>query len=216
MSAADTNKSVTQLREIFTLLSTAVEKLASEWELRSSKDPLHTDTKGVDSSVSHVEYNTVKTVLAAVGSLESLILEPHARVISLSISYTIARALHIAAENNIAEVLARAGDDGLLAADLARSTGIEEKKLCKYTSQPMDGELFLADLSVGRIMRSLTSHHIFQEVKEDCFANNHVSQVLVGDAPFRSHILMKCVLPSHPKTLLHVPDIRQGPDSLHG
>jgi hypothetical protein len=44
-------------------------------------------------------------------------------------------------------------------------------------------------------MRSLTSHHVFQEVDEDCFANNHVSQVLVGDAPFRSLITMKFVLP---------------------
>lgn len=31
----------------------------------------------------------------------------------------------------------------------------------------------------------------FQEVKEGCFANNHVSQVLVGDVPFQAFIIMK-------------------------
>ncbi|CZR56846.1 related to O-methyltransferase [Phialocephala subalpina] len=172
MSAADTSKPVAQLREILSLLSTAVEKIASEWELHSSHDSHHGSREATDSSVSHTEYDAVNTVLAAVGSLESLVLEPHVHLISMSMSYTIARALHIAAEHNVADLLARAGEEGLHAADLARSTGIEEKKLC-------------------RIMRSLTSHHVFQEVEEDCFANNHVSGVLVGDAPFRAHVLTK-------------------------
>ena len=131
MSATDTKKNVIQLREILSLLSTAVEKIASEWELRSSEDSLHARNEGADSSESHDEYDAVKTVLAAVGSLESLIMEPHVRLISLSTSYTIARALHIAAENSVAEVLARAGESGLRATHLARSTGIDEKKLCK-------------------------------------------------------------------------------------
>lgn len=145
MSRPDIDKRVTQLREIFSLLSTAVEKVASEWELRSSEDTLHARTEGAESTVSHAEYDAVKTVLAAVGSLESLIQEPHVRLISLSTSYTIARALHIAAENNVAELLAGAGDDGLRAVDLARSTGIEEKKLCKYVSWTTGGDLCLAE-----------------------------------------------------------------------
>lgn len=46
---------------------------------------------------------------------------------------------------------------------------------------------------VGRILRALVSHHVFREVKEGYFANNEVSQVLVGDEPFRSLIVMKFV-----------------------
>jgi hypothetical protein len=126
------NKSVTQLREIVSLLSAAVEKVAAEWEGQPGKDPLNGQTEGARSSVSHAEKQTVKTVLAAVGSLESLIVDPHERLLALSTSYTIARAVHIVAENNVAELLAQAGDGGLRAVDLARSTGIEEKKLCEY------------------------------------------------------------------------------------
>lgn len=146
MSAADNDRRVTELREIVSLLSTAVEKLISERKEGSSKDFVHTKTEDTGSTISHAEHDAVKTVLAAAGSLESLVVEPHVRLISLSTSYTISRALHIAAENNIAEVLAQAGDDGLRVVELARSTGIEEKKLCKYVSKTRSGEVCLAEL----------------------------------------------------------------------
>jgi hypothetical protein len=45
----------------------------------------------------------------------------------------------------------------------------------------------------GRIMRALVSQHVFREVDEGRFANNHISRVLVGDVPFQSLIIMKCV-----------------------
>ena len=132
------NKPIAQLREILSLLSTAVETIASEWELHSNEGLLNGEAGYTASSASHTKYNAVKTVLAAVGSLESLVVEPHVRLISLSTSYTIARALHIAAERNVAELLARAGDDGIHATELARLTGIEEKKLCKNVSKTTD------------------------------------------------------------------------------
>lgn len=40
-------------------------------------------------------------------------------------------------------------------------------------------------------MRALVSHHVFQEVAEERFANNHVSATLSRDAAFRAHIMMK-------------------------
>jgi hypothetical protein len=131
MTATHDEKPVAQLREILALLSTAVEQLACEWESRLGTGICHAELENVGSNVTHAEYKTVKTVLAAVGSLESLIVEPHAHLFSMATSYTIARALHVAAENNVAEVLAGAGEGGLRAAELATSTGIEEKKLSK-------------------------------------------------------------------------------------
>lgn len=132
MSTPSSRKSVVQLREILALLSAAVEDIASEWELSSNEDYPRGENKLSDATKSHTEYDAVKTVLAAVGSLESLIVDPYVRLITLSASYTIARALHIAAEINVAELLEQGGDDGVHASILARSTGIEENKLCKH------------------------------------------------------------------------------------
>lgn len=42
-------------------------------------------------------------------------------------------------------------------------------------------------------MRTLVSNHIFIETAEGRFANNHVSEALVGDAAFRAIIVMKYV-----------------------
>ena len=146
MSTQDTDKPVAQLRETLALLSTAVEKIASEWEQRSDNRDIHAKM-GADLSISHVEHDAVKMVLAAIGSLESLIVEPHMRLNILSSSYTIPRALHIAAEKNVAEVLAQGKNNGVHAADLARSTGIEEKKLCKYVSKTRKGDMCLVEHS---------------------------------------------------------------------
>lgn len=40
-------------------------------------------------------------------------------------------------------------------------------------------------------MRALVSHHMFEEVSEDCFANNHVSAVLVGNPALRAYIVVQ-------------------------
>ncbi|KIW65329.1 hypothetical protein, variant [Phialophora macrospora] len=162
-----------QLREVSAILSAAVETLASEWESLPSRDTADPDVQRDGSrSVSWAEHDAAKVIFAAMGSLESLVQEPHSRLLNLSMSYFIARALHIAVEHRIADLLARAGKDGVSGTSLARSTGIEEGKIC-------------------RIMRALASHHIFQEVKDGCFANNHISQVLVDDAAFRANLVMK-------------------------
>ncbi|KIW97886.1 uncharacterized protein Z519_01470 [Cladophialophora bantiana CBS 173.52] len=164
MPSPRTNKPATQLRQILALLSVAVENLASEWESSPSQD--------TSSTMSHAECDAVKTIIASLGSLESLVLDPHTRLLNLSMSYLVSRALHIAAEHEIAELLSQDTNDGVSAAHLARVTGIEEGKLC-------------------RVMRTLTSHHIFQEIKEGWFANNHISQALVSDAAFQANIIMK-------------------------
>ncbi len=124
------DKPAQQTRDILNLLSANVERLASDWESTPNGDSVDTTSEDVGLPVSHAEYDAVKTILAALGSLESLVLNPHMRLSTLSMSYTTARALHIAAEHNIAELLAQHEDDGVPAAQLAKSTGIEEAKLC--------------------------------------------------------------------------------------
>ncbi|OAL29887.1 hypothetical protein AYO22_01793 [Fonsecaea multimorphosa] len=184
MPSSKADKPAAQLREVLALLSAAVESLASEWESSPGHDDAAasaTDTENAaaattttknTNTVSHAENDAVKVIIAALGSIESLVLDPHTRLLNLSMSYLIARALHVAAEHGVAELLARAEQGGVSAVQLAKETGIEEGKLC-------------------RVMRTLTSHHVFQEIEEGCFANNRISQALVGDAAFQANIVMK-------------------------
>jgi hypothetical protein len=146
MSVPRTIKDATQLREILFLLSTAVEKIASEWEPRLSGS-LHAKIDDAELILSHAEHDAIKTVQAAVGSLESLIVEPHMQLVCMATSFTIARALHIAAEGNVAELLSQAGKEGLSVTDLARETGIEEKKLCKCNIIESDRVIYLTAYS---------------------------------------------------------------------
>ncbi|KAM0813177.1 putative O-methyltransferase domain-containing protein [Seiridium cardinale] len=163
-----------QLREILALLSTAVEKVAREWERASDGDDAHSSEPG-DHVNAQSGYDPTKTALAALGSIESLITDPHRLLINMSSSYLVSRALHIVADHDIAAVLTRTGDNrGVHATELAKVTGLDKGKL-------------------RRIIRALTSHHIFQEVEEDIFANNHISKVLPGDPAFRAHITMNSV-----------------------
>ncbi|OAP57195.1 hypothetical protein AYL99_07933 [Fonsecaea erecta] len=166
MPSSMNSKPAAQLRAVLALLSVAVENLASEWESSPGDD------FASSSTVSHAEHDAVKVIIAALGSIESLVLDPHTRLLNLSMSYLISRALHVAAEHRLAELLARAEEGGATAGHLARTTGLEEGKLC-------------------RVMRTLTSHHVFQEVEEGRFANNRISQALVGDAAFQANIVMK-------------------------
>lgn len=77
-----------------------------------------------------------KTVLAAAGSLIELISEPSNRLIEVSMQYFEARALHLAAERRIPDLLssrARDGDQvaGLSVEEIGNETGIEPRKLCE-------------------------------------------------------------------------------------
>ncbi|KIV82206.1 hypothetical protein PV11_04333 [Exophiala sideris] len=174
MPAPQYEESAQQLRELLRLLSSAVETLLHERDVSPNSKLSDKGNKDATStgSTSHAEYNAVKVIRAALGSLESLVLDPHDLLLGFSSSYLLSRALHIVAEQNVAEHLAQGGQNGLHVSHLANISGMEEGKLC-------------------RIMRALVSNHIFIETDEGRFANNHVSEALVGDDAFRAIIMMK-------------------------
>jgi len=121
-----------QLRELLRLLSSAVESLAHERDVSLSSNVPGMGNKDTSISTAHPEDDAVKVIRAALGSLESLVLDPHELLLGFSSSYLLSRALHIAADQNIAEHLAQAGQDGLHVSHLARISGVEEGKLCKF------------------------------------------------------------------------------------
>ncbi|KAI1779176.1 hypothetical protein F4818DRAFT_403558 [Hypoxylon cercidicola] len=85
---------------------------------------------------SHKLWEAEKTIEAISGSLVELVSEPYQRVQQILTQFMESRALFIAAERNIPDLLAEAGDDGLEIKVLAEKTSIESKKLGKITASP--------------------------------------------------------------------------------
>lgn len=72
-----------------------------------------------------------RTIEAVSGALVELVCEPNQRIQQVLSLYSESRALFIATERRIPDLLAVAGDDGVDIEDLAVKTGIESRKLGK-------------------------------------------------------------------------------------
>lgn len=76
-------------------------------------------------------YNAQQTLRSAAGMLTELASDPKGRLLEVSSQYFEARALHIAADKRIPDMLAERGAEGLDVRTLANRCGIEHKKLCR-------------------------------------------------------------------------------------
>ncbi|KAM5383754.1 hypothetical protein ACJZ2D_001743 [Fusarium nematophilum] len=145
----------------------------------SSSDEQHNSTNSASAAADLPTwgiFNAQRALLAAAGTLTELVSQPENRLLEVSSQYFEARALHIAADARIPDLLA-AADGGVdngsgVAIDvLSAKVGIEPRKL-------------------SRLLRCLCSIHIFREVGPDVFANNIVSARLVSNEPLRAYILL--------------------------
>ncbi|PMD30938.1 S-adenosyl-L-methionine-dependent methyltransferase [Hyaloscypha variabilis F] len=121
--------------------------------------------------------------------LQSLFADPKVRLIEIGASFLEARALHIVAEKRIPDILVEGGESGVRIEDLAENAGLKALKL-------------------GRLMRTLCSIHVFDEVAPDVYTNNQTSAALVNNEPLRAYILLFALdvfsAADHlPKTLSH-------------
>jgi len=112
-----------------------------------------------------------RILLAATGTLTELVSEPSVRVLELGCQYWESRALYIAAERRIPDLLVSADGVVMTAEELGAKVGIEARKL-------------------DRVMRCLCSNHVFREVTGGKFANNRISAALVGNEPLRAYVLL--------------------------
>jgi hypothetical protein len=48
----------------------------------------------------------------------------------------------------------------------------------------------MIDSTIGRLMRTLCSIHVFDEVAPDVYTNNQTSAALVNNEPLRAYILL--------------------------
>lgn len=164
-------KDAAQLLELSGLFTTKVETVIQEWakeqELNASNDGA-----SPDMLPSLRLYEAQRTLLALTGKLTELVAEPSLRIMEFGCQYWESRALFIACERRIPDMLAtpQEGQTGVSIKALGEKTGIEADKL-------------------SRILRTLCSNHIFTEPSPDHFTNNVISAALVGNEPLRAYVL---------------------------
>ncbi|KAI0003445.1 S-adenosyl-L-methionine-dependent methyltransferase [Xylariaceae sp. FL0662B] len=165
--SADRSADIRKLRQVGQLVNSAIETIITEW---SNNPTPHESIDGLQVPAWEF-YNAQRILIAAAGTIEELVCDPSLRLLGFSTQYFESRALYIAADHRIPDLLASSGEKGLHVAAIAKHVGIQEEKL-------------------SRILRLLTSQHIFREVGPETFANNAVSQVLVHNEPLRAYIVM--------------------------
>ena len=158
-----------QLSDLFTTnVRTVIKEWAKEQEANASNDGA-----SPDMLPSLRLYEAQRTLLALTGKLTELIAEPSLRIMEVGCQYWESRALFIACERRIPDILAASEESAQLGVSvdrLGKQTGIEADKL-------------------SRILRTLCSNHIFAEPSPDHFTNNVISAALVGNEPLRAYIL---------------------------
>ena len=164
-------KDAAQLLELSELFSTNVQTVIQEWAKEQEPDA-NNDGASPDMLPSLRLHEAQRTLLALTGKLTELVAEPSLRIMEVGCQYWESRALYIACERRIPDMLVAVADikDGVSIKTLGAKTGIEADKLI-------------------RILRTLCSNHIFAEPSPDHFTNNVISAALVGNEPLRAYIL---------------------------
>lgn len=123
-----------KLVQLIELISSTSRTLLDEW----AKESADSNGDRIDDAASPLSqslpsrslYQAQRTLLAAAGVLTELVSEPSNRLLEVSSSYFESRALHIAAEKRVPDLLA-GKEGGVEIGVLAEKTGIEGRKLCK-------------------------------------------------------------------------------------
>jgi len=157
-----------ELRELIRMLTEASEVVIKEWEAAEQEPAV----EPVASLPSAGLYEARRVMIGACGMCVDLVQEPENRLSDVGFSYFLSRALHIAVQARVADVLDGADpNEGLSSEVIGEKVGINALKLT-------------------RVLRSLCTVHIFKEVKNGYFANSRTSQALVGNDYLRCWILV--------------------------
>lgn len=135
---AKTLTDVAQLYQTVDLLSKAVQVIVSEWA-KESEQLAGTATAGHPTSAaqilpSHELYDAQRIILAATGKLTELVQEPSVRILEVATQFQESRALYIAAERHIPDLLvAKDKVGGTPLSEISEKAKIESRKLCEYS-----------------------------------------------------------------------------------
>ncbi|PCH39010.1 S-adenosyl-L-methionine-dependent methyltransferase, partial [Wolfiporia cocos MD-104 SS10] len=148
-----------QLRDLLRLLNDSAEVIIKDWESGEQIAPVESGAPLPSPEV----YEATRIVTGACGMCLDLVQEPSSRLTEIACAYFLSRALHIAVQARVAEILADTDPtEGMSAALISEKTCINEQKLT-------------------RVLRTLCSVHVFNEVRDGSFANNRTSNALARD-----------------------------------
>jgi hypothetical protein len=137
-----TSAEADQLIHMSKLLSEAVQTVTEEWKKESFSKKQTNGSNGVKGATSNGDISTAdilpswplyqaqRTIHALTGALTELVAEPPHRLTELMGQYWESRALYIAVERRIPDLLHEAGEEGLETSEIAKKVGIEPLKLC--------------------------------------------------------------------------------------
>ncbi|KAF8953241.1 O-methyltransferase [Flammula alnicola] len=126
-------------------------------KLPSLDEPFTLESEGprmlpeVSEAVSHI--------VSAAAQLIAIVQPAPVTLMTTAIQVHVSSALRVAVDANVVEILREAGPQGLHVNKISEKNGINSGKL-------------------GRILRLLSSEHIFKEIAPDVFANNRISSAL--------------------------------------
>ena len=126
-----------QLFRLCELLTTSVRTIVDEWGKESEADTVSSDSSQKPphrSLPSPALHQAQRTVLAITGSLTELVSEAPSRVLEVACQYWESRALFIAAERRVPDLIADAKNKCLSSAQLGSATGVESRKMGKHRS----------------------------------------------------------------------------------
>lgn len=125
MAVRDHDEVSTTLLELSSLIQTSIADYVAQ-----RQRPSH-EQEPEGTLPSRPMFDAQRTLLAAAGKLTELVSSPPDRLLEVSSQYFEARALHIAADKRIPDVLGQHDKHGLDVKTLGEHTGIESRKLCE-------------------------------------------------------------------------------------
>ena len=129
MSAADRSQKLLALVDLVTQSAHAT---IEEWY----KEELSPEAESTDL-LSWELHNAQRAIIAACGAITDLVHDPQLRIFEVAAGFLEARALHIAAEHRVADILDKHGggqNHGVSIDALAEHVGIDDQKLGLCTS----------------------------------------------------------------------------------
>lgn len=122
---------IAQLRQLSKLLTQNIEVVIDEWQKE----------KAPNGAASKEAYEAQRILTAAMGKVRELVVDPRYQIMEISQRYTDSRTLFIAVERRVADLLEDGQGDGKQGCSLeflAEKTGVERRKLGKYSFKSPD------------------------------------------------------------------------------
>lgn len=148
MPSTQLQDQVATLTKATQFLNSSVERLIAQWKSDDAEGQI------VDGVLLPTKdsYDAHKTILGAIGKIQELVSNPPIRLIETSHQFYESRALHIATEHRIADLVAENDEKGVAIAELAKKANVDEDMLCMFT------KTVLIDALMANIMHLCSAH----------------------------------------------------------